>query len=124
MVVAGVVGAELALVVAAGVALLVSFSAVYLADLTVVGLVGTVDVVRLALTAGFGGLAGVLAIRSADRLSHYLFGGFAVGVSVFAVLSSTWLIDLNREVNDFAWTRAGLDRQRGDQRVPCRSASS
>ncbi len=103
MVVAGVVGAELALVVAVGVALLVSFSSVYLADLTVVGLVGTVDVVRLALTAGFGGLAGVLAIRSADRLSHYLLGGLAVGVSVFAVLTSTWLIDPNREVNDFAW---------------------
>ncbi len=103
MVVAGAVGAELALVVAVGIALLASFSAVYLSDLTVVGLVGAVDLVRLALAYGFGGVAGVLAIRSADRFSHYLLGGFAVGVTVFAVLASTWLIDPNRETNDFGW---------------------
>jgi cyclic-di-AMP phosphodiesterase PgpH len=103
MVVAGVVGAELALVVAIAIALLATFAAVYLADLTVVGLVGTVDLVRLALASSFGGVAAVLSIRSADRFSHYLLGGLAIGVSVFAVLTATWLIDPNREANDFAW---------------------
>lgn len=103
MVVAGVVGAELALVVAIGIALLASFAAVYLSDLTIVGLVGTVDVIRLAIACGFGGVAGVLAIRSADRFSHYLLGGLAVGVSVFTVLAASWLIDPNRETNDFGW---------------------
>ncbi len=103
MVVAAIVGAELALVVAVAIALLATFSAVYLADLTVVGLVGTVDLVRLVLTSTFAGLAGVLSVRSADRFSHYLLGGFAIGVSAFAVLTATWLIDPNREVNDFAW---------------------
>lgn len=103
MVVAGVVGAEIALIVAVGIALLAAFSAVYLSDLTIVGLVGGVELVRLALATGFGGLAGLLAIRSADRFSHYLLGGVAVGVSVFAVLTATWLIDPGRETNDFAW---------------------
>ena len=103
MVVAGAVGAEIALVVAVGVALLASFSSVYLSDLTVVGLVGTVDLARLALAFGFGGVAGVLAIRSAERLSHYLLGGFSVGITTFAVLAATWLIDPNRQTNDFGW---------------------
>jgi putative nucleotidyltransferase with HDIG domain len=103
MVVAGAVGAELALVVAIGVALLASFASVYLSDLTVVGLVGTVDLARLALAFGFGGVAGVLAIRSAERLSHYLLGGLSVGITTFAVLAATWLIDPNRETNDFGW---------------------
>jgi putative nucleotidyltransferase with HDIG domain len=103
MVVASVVGAELALITAIAIALLATFAAVYLGDLTVVGLVGTVDVVRLALTSAFGGVAGVVSIRSADRFGHYLLGGFAISISVFAVLTATWLIDPNREVNDFAW---------------------
>ena len=103
MVVAGAVGAEIALVVAVGVALLASFSSVYLSDLTVVGLVGTVDLARLALAFGFGGVAGVLAIRSAERLSHYLLGGFSVGITTFGVLAATWLIDPNRQTNDFGW---------------------
>jgi putative nucleotidyltransferase with HDIG domain len=103
MVVAGIVGIELALVVAFGIALLASFASVYLSDLTVVGLVGTVDVVRLALASGFGGVAGVLAIRSADRFGHYLLGGVAVGLSVAAALVATWLLDPNREWRDFGW---------------------
>jgi putative nucleotidyltransferase with HDIG domain len=103
MVVAGAIGVELALIVAIGIAMLASFSAVYLSDLTVVGLVGTVDLARLALAFGFGGVAGVLAIRSAERFSHYLLGGLSVGVATFAVLAATWLIDPNRETNDFGW---------------------
>lgn len=103
MVVAGVVGAEVALVVGIAIALLVSFAAVYLSDLTVVGLVGTVDLVRLVLACGFAGVAGVLAIRTADRFGHYLLGGLLVGASIFGVLAASWLIDPNREVNDFAW---------------------
>jgi putative nucleotidyltransferase with HDIG domain len=103
MVLAGVAGAELALVAVFAIALLASFAAIYLADLTVVGLVGTVDLLRLAMATGFGGVAAVLSIRSADRFSHYLLGGSAVAFSVFAVLTATWLIDPNRDVNDFAW---------------------
>jgi putative nucleotidyltransferase with HDIG domain len=103
MVIAGVVGAELALIVAVAIGLLATFAAVYLADLTVVGLAGTVDLVRLALASCFAGVAAVLSIRSADRFSHYLLGGLAVTVSVFAVLTATWFMDPNRETNDFAW---------------------
>jgi putative nucleotidyltransferase with HDIG domain len=103
MVVAGIVGAEIALIVAVAITLLSSFAAVYLSDLTVVGLVGTVDLVRLVLAFGLGGLAGVLAIRSADRFTHYLIGGIAIGLGTMAVLVATWLIDPNRETNDLAW---------------------
>src|SRR5207248_9705796 len=70
-----VLGAELALTGAVATTLLVAFAAVYLSDLTVVGLVGTIDILRLALTAAVAAVAGILAVRSADRFSHFLLGG-------------------------------------------------
>ncbi len=103
MVLAGLVGAEIALTVAGLTALVGAFAAVYLSDLTVIGLAGTLDVVRLAMTYGFAGAAGVLAIRNADRLSRFLLGGFFVAGSVMTVLLATWLIDPNRETRDFLW---------------------
>ncbi len=103
MVVGGLVGAEVALLVGGAIALLVAYAAVYLSDLTVIGLAGTLDVVRLAMVSGFAVVAGVLAVRSADRLSHFLIGGLVVSLSVMAALSATWLIDPNRDVNEFGW---------------------
>ncbi len=103
MVLCGVLGAELGLVVAVGAGMLAAFASVYLSDLTAIGLAGTIDVLRIALCSGFAGIAGVLALRSADRFGHFLLGGLVVGLSVLAVLGATWLIDPNRDVNDFAW---------------------
>jgi putative nucleotidyltransferase with HDIG domain len=106
MVLCALLGAELALVVAATVAMLTAFAAVYLSHLTIVGLAGVVDVVRLVLTAGLGAAAGVLFVRNADRFSRFLLGGFIVSLTVMAALCATWLIDPNRDVTDFYWMLA------------------
>ena len=103
MVLAGFIGAEVALLGAAMIALLTAFVAVLLLDVTVVGLAGSLEIARLALVSGIAGTAGAFAVRNADRLARFLIGGFVVGVSIFAILSSTWLLDPNHEVDDFAW---------------------
>ena len=65
MVLAGFVGAELALLASTIIAFLASFAAVLLLDVTVVGLAGSLDVARIAISTGVAGAAGVFAVRNA-----------------------------------------------------------
>jgi putative nucleotidyltransferase with HDIG domain len=103
MVLAGFVGAELALLASTIIALLAAFAAVLLLDVTVVGLAGSLDVARIALASGVAGAAGVFAVRNAERIVQFLIGGVVVGLSVLSVLMATWLIDPSREWNDLVW---------------------
>ncbi|HLF77233.1 MAG TPA: HDIG domain-containing protein, partial [Dehalococcoidia bacterium] len=103
MVVSGFVGVEMAVLAATLIALLTSFAAVLLLDVTVVGIAGTLDILRIALFCGITGVAGVFAVRNAESLSQFLLGGLVVGLGGGAVLSATWLIDPNRALSDLAW---------------------
>ncbi len=103
MVLAGFVGAELALLASSIIALMAAFAAVLLLDVTVVGLAGSLDVARIALASGVAGAAGVFAVRNAERIVQFLIGGVVVGISVLAVLVATWLIDPSREWKDLPW---------------------
>ena len=103
MVVAGFVGAELALIAASLIAFLAAFTAVLLLDVTVVGVAGSLDVIRIAMVCGLSGAAGVFAVRNAERLTQFLVGGFVVGLTVLVTLLATWLIDSNREWSDVPW---------------------
>jgi hypothetical protein len=106
MVLAGFVGAELALLAASLVALLAAFAAVILLDVTVVNIADAMDIARIALVSGLAGAAGVFAVRNAERLVQFLLGGLLVGLSVFVVLAATWLIDPARELRDWPWLAA------------------
>jgi putative nucleotidyltransferase with HDIG domain len=103
MVLAGLVGAEVALLAGALVALLAAFAAVLVLDVTVVGLAGTLDIARIVLVFGIASAAGVFSVRNAERLGQFLIGGFFVGVTCAAVLLSLWLIDPERAVSDLPW---------------------
>jgi putative nucleotidyltransferase with HDIG domain len=103
MVLAAFLGAELASLAASLVAFLAAFATVLLLDVTVIGVAGTLDVARIALTAGIAGGAGAFAVRNAERISQFLIGGLVVGVSVMAVLCATWLIDPGHELKDLPW---------------------
>jgi putative nucleotidyltransferase with HDIG domain len=103
MVLAGLVGAEMALLAGALVALLAAFAAVLVLDVTVVGLAGTLDIARIVLVFGIASAAGVFSVRNAERLGQFLIGGFYVGVTCAAVLLSLWLIDPERAVSDLPW---------------------
>jgi putative nucleotidyltransferase with HDIG domain len=103
MVLAGLVGAEIALLSGALVALLAAFAAVLVLDVTVVGLAGTLDIARIVLVFGIASAAGVFSVRNAERLGHFLLGGFFVGLASVAVLLSLWLIDPERDLADLPW---------------------
>jgi cyclic-di-AMP phosphodiesterase PgpH len=103
MVLAGFVGVAVALLAAMLIALLATFATVLLLDISIVGIAGTLDVVRIALACGLGGAAGVFAVRNAERIVQFLLGGLLVGVSLMAVLLATWLIDPGRELRDLPW---------------------
>jgi putative nucleotidyltransferase with HDIG domain len=103
MVVSGFVGIEMALLAAALIALLSAFAAILLLDVTVVGIAGSLDIMRIALVCGVTGAAGVFAVRNAERLSHFLLGGVVVALSATVILGATWLLDPNRELQDLAW---------------------
>jgi putative nucleotidyltransferase with HDIG domain len=103
MVLAGFVGAELALLASGLIAFLATFATVLLLDATVVSLAGTLEIARIGLATGIAGAAGVFAVRNAERLVQFLLGGAVVGLSVLSVLIATWLIDPGREWNDLAW---------------------
>lgn len=113
MVTCGLIGLELALIVALITAMLAAFAAVYLADLTVVGLAGSLEVLRLGLAFGFGGAAAVFAVRNADRFSHFLLGGITGATAIMAVLAATWLMDARREAGDFVWMLAAAGAHGG-----------
>lgn len=103
MLLAGFVGMEMALLSGVLIALLAAFSAVLLLDVTVVGIAGTLDIVRIVLAFGVAGAAGAFAVRNADRLSRFLLGGGLVAVSTMAVLLAVWLIDPVREWPNLLW---------------------
>jgi putative nucleotidyltransferase with HDIG domain len=103
MVLAGFIGAEVALLGAAMIAFLTAFVAVLLLDVTVVGIAGSLEIARLALVSGIASAAGVFAVRNAERLAQFLFGGLLVGLSIFVILCATWLLEPGHELRDIAW---------------------
>ena len=103
MLLAGLVGIEMALLGGVLIALLAAFTAVLLLDVTVIGVAGTLDVARIVLAFGISTAAGVFAVRNADRLTQFLLGGVMVAASVAAVLFAIWLIDPVREVRNLPW---------------------
>jgi putative nucleotidyltransferase with HDIG domain len=106
MLLAALLEAQLAV---AGVALLtglLTFTAVYLPDLSGVAATGPLDSLRMALVTGFGGLAGVFAVYQAERLNRHLVAGAAVAVTVMAVLMGVWLLDAERRALDIPWMMA------------------
>lgn len=103
MVLAAFLGAELALLASGLIAFLSAFAAVLLLDLTLLGTSGALEVARIAMATGIASAAGVFAVRKAERISQFLLGGLVVGLSVFAVLVATWLIDPGRQLGDLPW---------------------
>lgn len=106
MLLAALLEAELAIAVVALLAALLTFTAVYLPDLSGVTAMGPLDVLRMVLVTGFGGLAGVLSIHRGERLNRHLAAGLAVAVTVMAVLMGTWLLDVDRRALDIPWMTA------------------
>jgi putative nucleotidyltransferase with HDIG domain len=98
--------APFALITAAVCAMLATFTALYIPDVTgVVSLTGN-QPLQMCAAYLFGGLAGVLVIHRAERLNRFFLAGVAVTVATFLGLLAFWLLDGSRERIDLAWMAA------------------
>ena len=103
MLLAALLEAQLAVAVVALMTALLTFTAVYLPDLSGVAATGPLDSLRMALVTGFGGLAGTFTVYRAERLNRNLVAGAVVAVTVMAVLMGVWLLDAERRTLDIPW---------------------
>jgi hypothetical protein len=101
--IAALLETDVAVVIAGLIGVLVAFVSAFLPDVSLVASVGPLDTFRLLLVYGVAPLAGVYLVHGADRLNRYLTAGIAVGVSSYAVLVATWLIDNDRQLGDLGW---------------------
>jgi putative nucleotidyltransferase with HDIG domain len=106
MLLAALLEAQLAVAVVLILTALVTFTAVYLPDLSGIATTGPLDSLRMALVTGFGGLAGVFTIHRAERLNRHLVAGAAVAAMVMAVLMGVWFLDAERRTLDIPWMAA------------------
>ncbi|MGI8552448.1 MAG: HD family phosphohydrolase, partial [Dehalococcoidia bacterium] len=103
MLVAALFEAPLALIVAAVTAVLVTFTAVYLPELSgVVGL-GTLQPVQMMLAFLPSGMAGVFGVCRAERLGRYLLAGGGVAGACFVSVTGVWLLDTSRHPVELFW---------------------
>lgn len=103
MLAASLFDAGLGVMVAGTGALLATFTALYLSDLS--GVVGLSALQPLEMAAAFflAGVAGVLVVHRAERLNRFLLAGVAVALVTTATLFGFWLLDPNRTAHDAGW---------------------
>jgi len=104
MLAASLFDTQFAIVIAAMVAALTGFAAIYVPQLS--GYVGltALQLFQVVLTFLFAGLAGVYSLRGADRLSRYLGAAAAVTVAGLVGVISIWWLDSARQGADLLWT--------------------
>ena len=103
MLLATLLEAQLAVAVVALLTALLTFTAVYLPDLSGVAATGPLDSLRMALVTGFGGLAGIFTVYRAERLNRHLVAGAVVAATVMTMLMGVWLLDAERRTLDIPW---------------------
>lgn len=101
--IAALLDSQVAVVVAVLTGLLIALISVLIPDVSLVASVTSVETFRLMLVYSLGPLLGVYLVHRADRLNRYLTAGFAVAITSYIVLISTWFIDPNREPSDLVW---------------------
>jgi cyclic-di-AMP phosphodiesterase PgpH len=103
MLVAALFEVQLAVVVAAVVAVLTGFAAIYVPQLS--GYVGltALQLFQLVLAFLLSGLAGVFSLRGVVRLSRYLVAGAAVAGAGFVAIVGVWALDPSRRPLDLVW---------------------
>lgn len=101
--VAALFEAPLALMVAALVSALVTFTAIYLPELSgYVGL-GALQVIQMLLAFLLASVAGVYVVDRAERLGRYLLAGVAVAAASFVCVIAIWLLDPSRHPAEIGW---------------------
>lgn len=94
---------QFAIVVAALMAVLTGFAAIYVPQLS--GYVGltALQLFQVVLTFLLSGLAGIYCLRGADRLSRYLSAAAAVSLAALVGATAIWWLDSARQGVDLLW---------------------
>jgi len=103
MLIATLLDAGLAVAVAALLAILASFAGFYLPDARNSISYDPLQALQMPLAFLLGGLAGIFAVRRAERVNHYAMAGATVGAVTFAVLLVFWLLSPERGGDDLLW---------------------
>ena len=98
MLVAAFFDAPLALMAAMVIAILVTFTAGYLPEIS--GLVGlsALQLFQMLLAFFFSSVVGVYMVHRAERLNRYLFAGVGVAAATYVSLLGVWLLDGSRQL--------------------------
>jgi len=103
MLVATLLDGGLAVIVAATIALLASFAAFQLPDARNSIATGPMESLQMASALFLSSVAGIFAVRNAERVNTYATAGVAVGAVTFVTLFAFWLLLPNRESVDVIW---------------------
>ncbi len=103
MLLATLLDGGLAVAVAGLMAVLAAFAGYALPDARVPGSAEPLDPLQMVLVFSLSSMAGVFAVRRAERVNHYVMAGVSVGLVSFVVLFTFWLITPGRAGVDLIW---------------------
>ncbi|HET9477265.1 MAG TPA: HDIG domain-containing protein, partial [Dehalococcoidia bacterium] len=103
MLLATLLDGGLAIAVAGLIALLAAFAGFAMPDARAPLASEQLDPLQMAFGYLFAGVAGVFALRRAERVNAYAVAGFAVGLVTFTTLLTFWLLNPEREGVDLLW---------------------
>jgi putative nucleotidyltransferase with HDIG domain len=103
MLIATLLDGGLAIAVAALLAVLATFSGYYMPDARNAISSTPLDSLQMATTLLLASLAGIFAVREADRVNNYAMAGVSVGLVTFVSLFAFWLLLPDRAGVDIVW---------------------
>ncbi len=102
MLIAALLDAGLAVAVAGLIAAFAAFAGFYMPDARNAS-TGSLEALQMVMAFLLGSLAGIYAVRDAERVNNYARAGVSVGLVTLAVLFSFWLLLPDREGVDLIW---------------------
>lgn len=106
MLIATLLDGSLAVAVAGLVAMLAAFAGFAMPDARAPLASEPLDPLQMAFTYLFAGVAGVFAVRRAERVNAYVLAGFAIGLVTFVTLLIFWCLNPERAEVDLLWMLA------------------
>ena len=103
MLIATLLDGSLAIAVAGLIAILAAFAGFAMPDARAPLASEPLDPLQMAFAYLFAGVAGVFAVRRAERVNAYAMAGVAVGLVTFFTLLTFWLLNPEREGVDLMW---------------------
>jgi cyclic-di-AMP phosphodiesterase PgpH len=93
----------LAIAVAALLAVLATFAGYYMPDARSSLSSGPLDSLQMVTALLLSSLAGICAVRKAERVNNYATAGVSVGFVTFVALFAFWLLSPDRAASDVLW---------------------